>query len=1061
MRPTRRALVLGLLAASLGAVAPAVSSAATAGQTFLASPLPLPAGAIAGGNSGFAPGERAASSVSADGRFVAFVSEADLLDPAAPADLFNVFRKDRETGAVVLVSRANGPAGAAAARSSSAPRISDDGSRVAFATAAALDPADVDGVDDVYVRDLSTGATLLASRGNGAAEIATPIRDCDLSGDGRFVAFATLGIDANGGSDVYRRDLAVNTTVLASATSGTAVPGNSGSGAPSISDDGRWVAFVSSATDLAVGYVPGGAGGQVYARDIQRSTTLLVSSTTTSPQIGSNGVADAPDVAGTPGATASVTVAYESRATNVAVDDGNPDRSSFPSVYVRTLSSTVSTLVSRGDGVGSSADGVAGDPSISDDGKLVAYTSAAGNLGARAGTGGVYLRNLATADTLLVSTDGDAAAGADPTAGASIADNGSFVAWVDRRGVTPDSDPLLNGVFGRAFSAPAALGGIQFVSRPPGGAPFVRPSSAVAPIDGDDRSISADGRFLVFKAHDPRLPGFNATDGFDAAGGQIYRRDLLTGAIALASRADGPAGAAIGATVSHASISADGTRVAFTTAAPIAPMPTSGEQVYVRDLTTGTTTFVSRADGRDGAPANGGATSAIISADGRHVVFGSGASNLGAPDGDHLFLRDLANSRTLVVDRGAGGAIADEGASAPSLSADGRWVAFVSDDPNLVPDRPRGTQVYVRDTVVGVTTLVSRRNGADGVPAAVALLADGAATAPSLSADGRVVAFETADERLAPEAGPWGGVTQIVARDLVTHRNTLVSRAPGGRPADAFAGQPSVSGDGGTIAFASPARDLGAGLGGERRVAVFARSMTTGALSAPPAFGVDVAEGEELDGARSPSLSDDGRCLAFFARGHNAVSGVAGDFVNAYVHVVSGSCGPDAPAGPPGPPPGPPAPPVPPARGAGPAKPVLSRVSLSRRTFRVGKAATAKSAVAKRRAAKPAPAGTTFRFTLNAAARVSIALERPTAGRRVGRACRRATAKLLRRPRCDLFAAVATLTRAGGRAGVNSVAFSGRVGRKALKPGRYRASLRATNAAGASSTVRVTFTVVR
>ena len=595
---------------------------------------------------------------------------------------------------------------------------------------------------------------------------------------------------------------------------------------------------------------------------------------------------------------------------------------------------------------------------------------------------------------------------------------------------------------------PASLGPVQYVSRPPGGAPFLSPALEVRTPDAGDRTISADGRYVVVKASDSRLPGF-------AAGRvQIYRRDLLTGATELVSRADGANGAPAAADLADAflSVSADGTRVAFTTDAPLSQLPTSGSQAWVRDLAAGTTTLVSRA-GRTGPAADRGARDVAISADGTHVAFASAATNLGGPAGTvaHVYLRDLAGASTQLIDRagGSSGLPGDGDVDAPALSRDGRFVAFASNARNLDPNVRSGqAHVYVRDTVAGATTLVSRRSGAAGA------LAAGISKAAAISADGRLVVFETSDERLAPEAGAWGGSTQVVARDLVTQQNTLVSRAPGGAPAAGGARVASVSGDGGVIAFESAATNLVPGVGGLS--AVFARSMATGALSAPPAFGVVGDDAGQL--AQRPSISDDGQCLAFVARGHNAVSGTAGDFLGVYVHAVSGQC-PKLPQPPPGPPPGPPGPPAPPARGAGPAKPALSRVSLLHKRFRVGRAATARAAATKRRTAKAPPVGSAFRFTLNAAAQLSIALERAMPGRRVGRACRRPSARLRRRPRCDRFTNVATLMRSGVRAGAGSVAFSGRVGRRALKPGRYRARLRAANAAGASSVVTVAFEI--
>jgi hypothetical protein len=138
--------------------------------------------------------------------------------------------------------------------------------------------------------------------------------------------------------------------------------------------------------------------------------------------------------------------------------------------------------------------------------------------------------------------------------------------------------------------------------------------------------------------------------------------------------------------------------------------------------------------------------------------------------------------------------------------------------------------------------------------------------------------------------------------------------------------------------------------------------------------------------------------------------------------------------------------------------PVFSGTSLSRQRFRVGRAPT--PLVAQRRRATPA--GTVFRYSLSEAARVSLTFERSLPGRRVGRGCRRPARRLRSRPRCTRWVrAGAAITRAGA-AGANRLAFSGRVGRKALRPGAYRGTLVATDAAGnASKRAILRFRVVR
>ncbi|HEV7774437.1 MAG TPA: hypothetical protein VGO48_14245 [Conexibacter sp.] len=1038
-------LTFATLALLVGAAGPV--AAAGFGTTFLTGGLDLPAGAIAGGQSGYASSAPARSSESADGRYVAFVSDADALDPAANPDVTNVYRKDRLTGEVVLVSRATGASGAAFPATSENPVISDDGTRVAFRTRAALSVTDADGGrSDVYVRDIPTNTTFLASIGTGAVQTATDTADFDLSGDGQHVAFTTNdrldgANDTNALQDVYLRNLGSGTTTLVSINTTRNGGGDADSWVPAVSADGGWVAFASTATNVAT-YTPG-SGLQAFVRDIGSGVTTLVSAASSGATRGSNGDVETLDIAGAParGAAASVFVAYDSTAADIAAADPSGDRS----VFLRQLSVPGSVLVSRADGAaGANADSRASTPSISADARRVVFSSDATNLGAGADYYGTYLRDLASSRTLLASADNAYAVQG------TISADGRFLTW-DETGATADSDPDYPAVFGRTYdTAISNLGAIALVSRPPGSGAFLTNWIHIESPDPGARWVSADGRYIVFRAFTTRLLA-----GRPGGPGQVYRRDLLTGAVELAARATGAGGAVADRSSYSPSISADGTRVAFVSYAHLDPAHTdSTGQTYVRDFAAGTTTLVSRADGPAGALPNEDTYYPAISPDGTRVAFASTATNMGVPGTDaHVYLRTLATGGTQLVDRASGpaGAAGNGPADLPSLSRDGRLVAFGSEASNLSADDPdTSADVFVRDTVAGTTTLLSRRSGLAGQHATRA------SRYPAISADGGVVAFRTSDETLAPEAGSWGGFDQVVARTVATGVNTLVSRAPGGAVANDDADHPSVSGDGSVIAFDSVATNLLAGVGGSNRDGVFARTMGTGALSGPPAFGL---AGDGLQNrATYPAISDDGQCMAFAAVGHNAITGTAGDDNTTYMYVVSGVCPK-------------PLPPIvrPIAR---PRRPELTRASLAHKRFRVGRRATAQvaraasplaDAAAKRRARRTrrAPVGTTFRFTLNTRANVAIAIERQAPGRLVGRFCRRPAHRLRRHLRCFRWVRGGRLSRGGLNAGANRIVFSGRISRKALVPGSYRARLRASSAGGTSRWVTLKFVIVR
>jgi hypothetical protein len=134
--------------------------------------------------------------------------------------------------------------------------------------------------------------------------------------------------------------------------------------------------------------------------------------------------------------------------------------------------------------------------------------------------------------------------------------------------------------------------------------------------------------------------------------------------------------------------------------------------------------------------------------------------------------------------------------------------------------------------------------------------------------------------------------------------------------------------------------------------------------------------------------------------------------------------------------------------------PTISALRMQRRRFAVGRGATALTAAI--------PRGTAWRYTLSEAAQVAIRIDRLLPGRRVGRRCLAATRARRARPRCTRALLRGTLRRTGVRAGPRSTPFTGRLGRRALALGRYRATVTATDAAGNVSRPRsITFRVVR
>src|SRR6185369_13712575 len=226
-----------------------------------------------------------ALSISANGRYVAFVSEATNLAANDNNNATDVFVRDRLTGQTILVS-VNAAGTGTADQFSRAATITPDGRFVVFISAGSNlvtfdTPQSIH--EDVYIRDLQLGTTKLVSgnfagtgRSNGTSGWFDPL---GISDDGRYVVFTSSSTDLtaipdnNNQQDVFVRDLQTNTTRLVSINKDGTGPGNNVSNVGVITPDGRFVAFTSEARDLIAIDTP---FRQVFIRDLQTNTTKLV-----------------------------------------------------------------------------------------------------------------------------------------------------------------------------------------------------------------------------------------------------------------------------------------------------------------------------------------------------------------------------------------------------------------------------------------------------------------------------------------------------------------------------------------------------------------------------------------------------------------------------------------------------------------------------------------------------------------------------------------------------------------------------------------------------------------
>jgi Tol biopolymer transport system component len=375
--------------------------------------------------------------------------------------------------------------------------------------------------------------------------------------------------------------------------------------------------------------------------------------------------------------------------------------------------------------------------------------------------------------------------------------------------------------------------------------PFGRPANN----NSGNIDITPPGRFAVFRSDANNLvPGdFNAV-------GDVFLRDRIsrqTERISVSStgqQGNQSSGAGTPA------VTPNGRYVAFDSlASNLVAGDTNGQSdVFLRDRRNKRTTRISV--GLHGVQANGVSEGGSISADGQRVAFGSTASNLVRGDtnqqGD-VFVRDRRAGVTTLVSVGTGGAPANGPSHAPALSADGRLVAFESRATNLVPvdPNPLYTDVFVRDLGTGTTEIISVTTDGQRI--------FGSNLTPSISADGRYVVFMTQLPIGAP-GGPW---SQVWLRDRVAKTTTRVVVDPAVAPGRQFSYAGSVSPDGRHVAFLSAENTPTGG----RNPGVYLLDVATGKTSrvsvtpsGTPATGtfryVAAADNGVAFGAQSPDL---------------------------------------------------------------------------------------------------------------------------------------------------------------------------------------------------------------
>lgn len=727
-----------------------------------------------------------------DGQFIVFASDgADLVlndfSGAGAGYFLDVFLKNLHTGEITLVSvrsdgarSGNGP--------SSFPLVSVDARFVIFESEASdlVSITDLNQQSDVFRRDVRSGQTTLVSVNEGGIASGNARSALlDATPDGRYVLFDSYASDlvpgdTNGASDYFLRDLQLGKTWLISPD-----PGKSSSqptAAASLSANGRYVALTARPSAQPPGPITNGGplfSTEIYLWDRETDLKAWISSNASF-----NGAVTVSNSTAwfvsyppfyQPALSADARfVAFKSRqGTNVTI---------FRYDVSAGLTAVIATnLLEDPEG--------ADNPlplQISQDGRYVLYekrTLEAVESLLIPGRSQLYLWDAQNGESALISVAAD---GVSPGDGSSdqprmtpdakfvtfLSDAGNFVA-----SSTNDSERARH-VYLRDVGARST----KLVTLTTGGAP-ARAIEAMTP------DLSDDGQVIALAAFDTDLVA-----GDNNLGEDVFVYSYRSNSLQLVSGRN-PALTQLtannGSSLTPNAVSTNGQLLVFVSNASdlVANRSNSVPAIVLRDLVHGTNRLVSvpEALGAQFAP--------VISANGQKVVFASDASNLTSFDfnrASDLFVRDLATGRLELVSVRIGNVeTPDSPSSLPSLSADGRYVAFQTRAVNMVTgliDTNGGEDIFVRDLELGANipasiTTTSNRTG------------DAPSFSPVISPDGRYVLFTSRSTDLvsSPRVGVWG----LFLRDLKTASTERILSAgqSAGSPIGGLAG-PQFSGDG-------------------------------------------------------------------------------------------------------------------------------------------------------------------------------------------------------------------------------------------------------------------------
>jgi dipeptidyl aminopeptidase/acylaminoacyl peptidase len=381
---------------------------------------------------------------------------------------------------------------------------------------------------------------------------------------------------------------------------------------------------------------------------------------------------------------------------------------------------------------------------ISSNGQYAVFQSYANNL-VTSDTNGkvdIFTKNLATGSTALISSDSSGIIGNNNSVNPTISPNGRYVVFQSSATnlVTGDTNNMTD-----VFMKDTQTGITTLISSDSAG--VIGNNYSGSPV------ISLNGQYVVFYSTANNLVTGDTNNAVD-----IFMKNTQTGVTTLIS--SNSTGIIGNTGSSDPAISSDGRYIAFnSTANNLVTGDTNGRSdIFIKDTQTGITTLVSSDSA--GTIGNNNSNSLAISSDGRYVAFSSYATNLIAGDTNNatdIFLKDTQTGVTTLVSSDSAGVIQNNTSYTPKVSSDGRYVVFTSESTNLVSgDTNGGSDIYLKDTQTGVTTLISSNSAGT--------IGNNASYNPAISLNNQYIVFTSYADNLV--TGDTNSTSDIFCKDI-------------------------------------------------------------------------------------------------------------------------------------------------------------------------------------------------------------------------------------------------------------------------------------------------------